>query len=164
VHCFPMRTELVFERNSCKKLQFSRWRKAHFVPKGAIQQRWRNTCISPKKTIYVRSSSIYHIVSLVRIELGLEGNTSCNLPVSMWRKVLFAPNRPTQVKWWNTCISVKKIIYVRSKIMSCLVFLWELKWFLKGLLPANHSCQGGEMLILCQIGLFSWLEETLVSL
>jgi hypothetical protein len=31
---------------------------------------------------------------------------------------------------------------------------------LKGILPANHSFQGGEKLILFQIGLFNKIEET----
>jgi hypothetical protein len=31
---------------------------------------------------------------------------------------------------------------------------------LKGILPANHSVQGGERLILFQIGLFKEVEET----
>jgi hypothetical protein len=35
---------------------------------------------------------------------------------------------------------------------------------LKGILPGNHSFQGGERLILFQIGLFSKIEETHISL
>jgi hypothetical protein len=35
---------------------------------------------------------------------------------------------------------------------------------LKGILPANHSFQGGERLISLQIGLFSKFEEIHVSL
>jgi hypothetical protein len=35
-HCFPVGIEVVFERNTSLKSEFSRWRKAHFV---------RNRCI-----------------------------------------------------------------------------------------------------------------------
>jgi hypothetical protein len=35
---------------------------------------------------------------------------------------------------------------------------------LKGILPENHSFQVGEMLILFQVDLSSWVEETHVSL
>jgi hypothetical protein len=35
---------------------------------------------------------------------------------------------------------------------------------LKGILPENHSFQGGDRVSLLQIGLFSSVEDTLVSL
>jgi len=54
-----------FSRKTSCKLHFSRWRKAHFVPIRPIQLRWRKTCISRKKIIFVRSSSFLHIVSLL---------------------------------------------------------------------------------------------------
>jgi hypothetical protein len=35
-------------------------------------------------------------------------NTSCNLGVSRWRLALFAPNRPLQLRWRNSCICPRK--------------------------------------------------------
>jgi hypothetical protein len=50
-HCLLVRTELVFERNTSCKSEFSMWRKAHFVPLRNIQVCRRNTYISPKKPL-----------------------------------------------------------------------------------------------------------------
>jgi predicted membrane-bound dolichyl-phosphate-mannose-protein mannosyltransferase len=45
-----------------------------------------------------------------------------------------------------------------------MVSLWELSYFVKGMLPAYQGFQAVELLILFQIGIFSWIEETHVSL
>jgi hypothetical protein len=37
---------------------------ASFFPKRPTTLHWSNTCISPKKTIYVRSCSMCHSISL----------------------------------------------------------------------------------------------------
>jgi hypothetical protein len=52
------KVELVFERNTSWKSLFSRWRQALHSLNRVIQVSWRNTCISPKKTIYVRNRTI----------------------------------------------------------------------------------------------------------
>jgi hypothetical protein len=61
---FPMRTKLLFERNVSCKVLLSRWKKAHLLPNTPVQISWQNTCILWKRTISVRSRSIWHIVSL----------------------------------------------------------------------------------------------------
>jgi hypothetical protein len=53
-----VRIELVFERNTAFPAGFSRGRNTQFAPNRPIQLSLRNTCNSPKKTIYVRSRSI----------------------------------------------------------------------------------------------------------
>jgi hypothetical protein len=40
----------------------------------------------------------------------------------------------------------------------------RIEWVLKGIVPENQSFQGGEKLILIQIGLFRWFEEIHASL
>jgi hypothetical protein len=49
-HYFPVRIVFVFERNASCKTQFSRWRKAHFLPNRPIQLGWRNKWISWRKS------------------------------------------------------------------------------------------------------------------
>jgi hypothetical protein len=53
-HCFHVRIELVFERNTSCISQFSLRRQSVFAPRRPIKLSWRNTRISPKKIIYVR--------------------------------------------------------------------------------------------------------------
>jgi hypothetical protein len=45
---YPLRIQLVFERITSWKWQFSEWRKAHFVAKRPIQPNGRNTYISQR--------------------------------------------------------------------------------------------------------------------
>ena len=47
-HCFPVRIEFVFERNTSCESEFSRWRKALFFPKGIFDQ-IEETCVSLKR-------------------------------------------------------------------------------------------------------------------
>jgi hypothetical protein len=60
---FPYENWVGFWKEYCGNLGFSRWRVSHFVPNRCIQLRWSSTCISWKKTLWVRSRSIQHIGS-----------------------------------------------------------------------------------------------------
>jgi hypothetical protein len=53
-HCFPVRIELVFERNTSCPSEFSKLINSHFVPNRPIELNWRNSFISWNKSIYVR--------------------------------------------------------------------------------------------------------------
>jgi hypothetical protein len=58
---FPVRIELVFERNASWKPLFSQWRKAHFVPNRPIHPSGRNTCVSQRNPpiLYAGASRIF---------------------------------------------------------------------------------------------------------
>jgi hypothetical protein len=64
----------------------------------------------------------------------------------------------------NTCISWKSTICVRSSSILAIVSLWQLRFLMKGILPICPHFQVGGTFTLCKITLFSWIEETLVSL
>jgi hypothetical protein len=53
----------------------------------------------------------------------LERNASCNFGVSKWRQAVFAPNRPIQLSWSNTCSSPKKTMYARNCSIPHLVLV-----------------------------------------
>jgi hypothetical protein len=59
---FPSNIELVLKEILHANHSFQSG-KALFIPNRPIQQSWRITYVCLKKTTYVRSSSIYHIVS-----------------------------------------------------------------------------------------------------
>jgi hypothetical protein len=54
-----------------------------------------------------------------------ESNTPCLSEFSSWRSIHFVKNRPIQMNRRDTCISWMKIIYVRSRSVQHIVFLWE---------------------------------------
>jgi hypothetical protein len=58
----------------------------------------------------------------------------------------------------------KKEIYGKITSTYLMVALWDLRYILKGILPANQSFQFGDRLILFQICLLSSGEEIHVSL
>jgi hypothetical protein len=87
-HCFPVRMELLFEMNTVFPSGFSRARNTHFVPKRPIQLSWRNTCISQKKSIYVRRCRIQHIFFPVRIELVLKGMLPTHQGFQWWEMLI----------------------------------------------------------------------------
>jgi hypothetical protein len=62
---FPHWIEL-FSVEYFKQLLISKWRKAHFF-QILYTERWRNTCISRKKTTCVRSKNLWHIASLLKL-------------------------------------------------------------------------------------------------
>jgi hypothetical protein len=56
---------------------------------------------------------------------------------------MFAPNMNIQLSLRNTCVSLKKTIYVISTIFGhC--FIVRIVLVLEGILPANHTFQCGE--------------------
>jgi hypothetical protein len=64
---------VTFRKEYCLPIMdFILW-EPHFVQNRPIQLNWTNTCIPRRKTIYVRSRSIYHIVSLWELSLFLRG-------------------------------------------------------------------------------------------
>jgi hypothetical protein len=69
----PERIELVYERNTSWKSQFSSWRKAHLVPNRPTELSWRKTGISQKKTISVRSIGFSNIVAFKELSYFLKG-------------------------------------------------------------------------------------------
>jgi hypothetical protein len=64
----------------------------------------------------------------------------------------------------NTCISWKKTSYVRSRRVLHIVSLWELSYFLKRMLAASLGFHVEEASTLFKISLFTWIEETRISL
>jgi hypothetical protein len=66
---------------------------------------------------------------------------------------------------------IQKLMYLSKENYLCYkpqilahCFPGELSLLLKEILPANGNLQVGERLTFCQIGLFSWVEETYVPL
>jgi hypothetical protein len=100
----------------------------------------------------------------VSIAILFERKTSSNLGFSRCRWTLFVPKRSIHLSWSNTCISPKKTIYVRRFRLKHIVSLWELSKFMKRQLPTTYVFQGRHRRSLFQISLFSWVEETNVSL
>jgi hypothetical protein len=73
----------------------------------------KNTCISPKKSIYIKLEVLAHCFP-VRIQFVFERNISCNLDFSTWEQGQVGPNRLIQLIGRNTCISTKEIMYDQS--------------------------------------------------
>jgi hypothetical protein len=69
-----------------------------------------------------------------------------------------------KLRWGNTCISPKINISLRSRHMEHMVFLWQLHQFFIGIHPSSYNIRFGERLIFFQIGLFSSVQETHISL
>jgi len=53
----PSENWVSFQRNTCCKPQFSRWRKVHLVANRPIQLSWRNTYSLQKKTIVLEGGA-----------------------------------------------------------------------------------------------------------
>jgi hypothetical protein len=68
-HCFPVRIELVFERNTSCNLDVSGWRSALLAPN---RLSWRNTCISPQNYQCYKLHYLAHWF-LMRIEWVVKG-------------------------------------------------------------------------------------------
>jgi hypothetical protein len=95
-----------FERHTSCSLGISRWRLALCGTNRPTQHSWRNTCISIKNSVCVRSkksSTLFPCVNWV----SFEKNTSCLLGASRWRKAVFAPTRPIQLRW-KTHVSLQR--------------------------------------------------------
>jgi hypothetical protein len=72
-----VRTELGFERNVFRKLQFSRWKKAHLLPNRPIQLSGE-THVSLKREPFGLEAGASSTFFPVRIELVFGRNTSYN--------------------------------------------------------------------------------------
>jgi hypothetical protein len=106
--------------------------------------------ISNENQLSLKQKHLRHCFP-VRIELIFEMKTIWKSELSRWRKSHFVPNWLMQLTWKNTCISEHYL-----SVTIELVF--------ERILPSIQKLQGWERLILFQIGLFSYIEETNVSL
>jgi hypothetical protein len=111
---FPSENWVSVWKESFPQLWCFRWRYALLVPNRPTQLNWRNTCMSPIKTIHVRrylnSSPLF----------------PCENWVSFWKEYFLqitvfkvkigfvCSHRPIQLSWRNTSMYLKKTIYVRS--------------------------------------------------
>jgi hypothetical protein len=76
---------------------------------------------------------------------------------------LFAPYRPMQFSWRNTCISSKKSPLSEKLHHLAHSFPVRVELVFKGILPATWVFQSGHRLSLLQTCLFNWVDETHVS-
>jgi hypothetical protein len=98
---FPVRTQLVFERNTACNIGFSRFRQAIFLPNRPFHPSWKNTCISQIKPI-VSEAALSNTLFPVRIELVYERDYSkvqiCFLCsqyayLAMWKKHIYVSKK-----------------------------------------------------------------------
>jgi hypothetical protein len=160
---FPVRIELVFERNTACSWRFSSVRKEHFVTKAYSADLKKHMYLWKEYHLCWKLEHIVHCLP-VRIEIVFERNTACQWGFSRGITAHYDPNRPIQLSWLDTCISRKKTIYSWKWSIKHVVFMWELSYFSKGILPACQGFQVGDMHIYFKIHLFSWVEETHVAL
>jgi hypothetical protein len=203
-NCFPVKIEVVFERNTSCQTEGSWWIKAYFFPKRPIQLCWRNTCVSRTQRFLldaVASSHCFPVrmvvvlakvlpatlmfqseyrLSLIQIGLFSSGEeTHAPLQRKAWmlaraassilfsivnwgsyweehflqnidfkvQKGWFCSKEATSVEWTKHTHFSKKTMCPDSKSIRHILSLLKLSSFLKGILPANQNCQGGERLI-----------------
>jgi hypothetical protein len=75
-HCFSVRIELVFEKNTCWRLGISRWRYALFAPKVFSGELKNHMCLSKRKQSVLEAAAATTLIPW-RIELVFERNISC---------------------------------------------------------------------------------------
>jgi hypothetical protein len=103
-----------FWKKYFQQIEFSRWRKAHFVPYRPIQLSCRNTCVSPQKPSVLEaapSSTLFPCENWVSfwMEFFLQ------IIVFKVGKGSFWSNWPIELRWRNTCVFPKNTICIRSR-------------------------------------------------
>jgi hypothetical protein len=123
---------------------------------------WKNKWI-PWRKPFVLEAGTCSTLFPCKIWVNFERNTFCILRFSGWRSALFAPHRPIQLSWRNTCISPKKLstweVALSSTLIPC-----ENSIVVERMLPETSVFQCADRLSLFHICLFSRVDETYVSL
>jgi hypothetical protein len=122
-HCFPVRTEWLFQRNTSSLKSFSRSRRLTLF-QIHIRLSWKNTCISRKKltVLEVEASS-----TLLPCDSWVHFWKEYYLQIRIFKleRSHLVSNGTIQLTWGNTCISEKNNS-VRNSVIKHIVFLWEL--------------------------------------
>jgi hypothetical protein len=156
-YCFPVRIELLFERNASCKSKFSKWSIAHVVPCRPCQQSWRITCIPPKNhlclayCVTVRIEVVLNEI-LPAIHSFQSGVRLLYLKIGLfsWVEGIFESQRgkETMAEWVKSCVLFPSDNWGSFRM----VYLCKL------------GASGGERVCLLQIVLFSRVEGTHISL
>jgi hypothetical protein len=131
-----MRMELAFWKEYCLALNVFKWENIHFMKNSPIQLNWRDTCLSWKNTIYVRSSIVFTMFTIweliyqvkwifsicQRFQLG-ERYTLCKIPLFGWIEETRASLRKIPVvlkaKVYSTCFSMRTEWAVKRMLPIC---------------------------------------------
>jgi hypothetical protein len=156
-HCFSVKTELVFERNTSCKSEFNGEESLTFFQR-PIHLCWRETCVSRTEVFLLDAGATMHcfpvrmVVILAKV-LPVTLVFQCEYRLSLIQIGQFSSgkqkNLPIQRK---ACMLEHAASHI---LFSCV------NW---GSLGEEHFLQnrfqGGEEMIVFQIGLFSWVDET----
>jgi hypothetical protein len=151
-----MRTELTCETNTpCQRFQLGK----HLL--------YGNSPFSPeleKHAYHLKNAIGHHLCFSMRTGLAYERITPHLTSFSCGTNIPFLHNSSILLNWGDTCISWNNTMCAISRIVLHIVFLWEFRWFVKGLHSICQHFQVGETFTLCKTALFSWIEQTHVSL